>query len=102
MTTITVYTVGDGCVQCALTQRVMTAAGIRFATVDLSDDKNAAARDYVTGDLRYTRAPVVVVDENDHWSGFQPDAINRLAATLAASTPPSGAAVISRDGVRDE
>ncbi|MGN6221411.1 MAG: glutaredoxin domain-containing protein [Microbacterium sp.] len=82
--TIAVYTAGESCQQCKLTQRVMTAVGIRFDTIDLTDDANAAARDYVTGDLGYSRAPVVVVDEHDQWAGFQPDAIARLAASLHA------------------
>lgn len=89
MTTVTVYTAGDGCQQCKLTQRVMTAAGIRFDTIDLTDEANDAARAYVTGDLGYLRAPVVVIDEHDHWSGFRPDGIARLAANLNA---PQGTA----------
>jgi glutaredoxin-like protein NrdH len=93
--TITVYTAGEGCQQCKLTQRVMSAVGIRFDTVDLTDDANDAARDYVTGDLGYSRAPVVVVDEHDHWSGFQPDAIARLAASLHVQ--PLAAAVTTTD-----
>lgn len=85
MTTITVYTTGAGCPQCTLTKRLLTAAGIRFTDVNLTDDANAAARDYVTGDLGYSRAPVVVVDDQDHWSGFQPDRIKRLADNLRES-----------------
>ena len=79
MTIVTVYTTGPGCPQCALTEKAMSAAGIPFTEVDLTDDANAAARDYVTGDLGHARAPVVVVDDHDHWSGFQPDLIKRLA-----------------------
>jgi len=30
---------------------------------------------WITTDLGYSQAPVVVVDEQDHWSGFQPDEI---------------------------
>lgn len=84
MTTITVYTTGPACPQCALTERVMTAAGIPFTDIDLTREENAAARDYVTGDLGYTSAPVVVVDDHDHWSGFQPDLIKRLAEHLGS------------------
>lgn len=82
MSTVTVYTTGRQCPQCALTEKVMDAAGIRFTEVDLTDEVNAPARDYVTGDLGYTQAPVVVVDDQDHWSGFQPDRIRRLAEHL--------------------
>lgn len=86
MTTVTVYTTGAGCPQCALTERLLTAAGIPLTDVDLTDEANAAARDYVTGELGYSRAPVVVVDDHDHWSGFQPDLIKRLASHLSGSS----------------
>lgn len=83
---IIVYTTGPACPQCVLTERVLSAAGIPFTEVDLTDDSNATARDYVTGDLGYTQAPVVVVDDHDHWSGFQPDLLKRLAEHLGS--PP--------------
>jgi glutaredoxin len=50
--------------------------------VDVTE--NAAALAYVTEDLGYMQAPVVVVDEHDHWSGFQPDEISRIAKALAS------------------
>jgi glutaredoxin-like protein NrdH len=65
-----------------MTKQVMTTAGIEFADVDLTDPGNALARDYVTSDLGYSQAPVVVVDDNDHWSGFRPDLIDRLAQRI--------------------
>lgn len=79
---VTVYTAGSACVQCALTERVLVELGIPFLECDLTRDENSAARDYVIGDLGYTRAPVVVVDEHDHWSGFQPAELKRLAVYL--------------------
>lgn len=82
MSTVTVYTTGRQCPQCALTKKVMDADGIRFTEIDLTEEVNQAARDYVTGDLGYTQAPVVVVDDHDHWSGFQPALIKRLAEHL--------------------
>lgn len=81
---ITVYTTGPACVQCKMTKQVLTSAGLQFADVDLTDPANAQARDYVADDLGYSHAPVVVVDENDHWSGFRPDLIDRLAASMGA------------------
>lgn len=81
---VTVYTVGSGCVQCTLTENVLTELGIPFVECDITRDENRAARDYVIGDLGYTRAPVVVVDEHDHWSGFQPDQVKRLAFALGS------------------
>ncbi|MGC5224879.1 glutaredoxin domain-containing protein [Micromonospora sp. DT81.3] len=81
---ITVYTTGFECVQCRMTKQVLTSAGLEFADINLTDPANALARDYVTDDLGYSQAPVVVVDENDHWSGFRPDLIDRLAASIGA------------------
>ncbi|WP_396668498.1 hypothetical protein [Microbacterium sp. R86528] len=45
--------------------------------------ENTAARDDVVEDLDYTGAPVVVLSDQDHWSGFQPDQIDRLVKRLA-------------------
>lgn len=77
---VTVYTAGSACVQCALTEKVLDELGIPFVECDITRDENSAARDFVIGDLGYTRAPIVVVDEHDHWSGFQPGKLKRLAA----------------------
>ena len=44
--------------------------------VDLSE--NPDALEYVQ-DLGYLQAPVVVVDDDDHWAGFRPDHIERVA-----------------------
>jgi len=81
---VTIYTTGDSCPQCGLTKRVMRDTGISFDDVDLTDDANAAARAYVT-ELGYTQAPVVVIDDHDHWSGFQPDEIKRVAAAVRSN-----------------
>lgn len=79
---VTVYTAGSACVQCALTEKVLAELDIPFVECDISRDENRAAREYVIGDLGYARAPVVVVDEHDHWSGFQPSELKRVAAHL--------------------
>jgi glutaredoxin-like protein NrdH len=79
-----VYTAGSACVQCALTEKVLTELGIPFVECDITRDENRAAREYVICDLGYSRAPVVVVDEHDHWSGFQPGELKRLAAYLGS------------------
>ncbi|MDX2377781.1 glutaredoxin family protein [Microbacterium sp. LRZ72] len=82
MVSVTVYTTGPACVQCRLTRRRLDEAGIRHSEIDLTLDVNAAARDYVTEDLGYSQAPVVVVDgePEHHWSGFRPDRIDHLAS----------------------
>jgi glutaredoxin-like protein NrdH len=78
-TTITVYT-KPACVQCNATCKALDKAGLDYRLVDITDD--AAARDYVMS-LGYLQAPVVVAGA-EHWSGFRPDAIKALTATVAA------------------
>lgn len=67
------------CVQCNATYRALDAKGIDYRVVDMAED--AAALEYVK-DLGYLQAPVVVVDDQDHWSGFRPDHIDRIASHL--------------------
>ncbi|MCS5524837.1 glutaredoxin-like protein NrdH [Curtobacterium flaccumfaciens pv. oortii] len=74
---ITVYS-KSSCVQCNATYRALDNAGVPYEVVDVT--ASAAAYEYVSDDLGYSQAPVVVVDEHDHWSGFQPDEIRRVAA----------------------
>lgn len=88
MIRVVVYTSRSTCVQCALTKRMMDAVGVAFVTVDLSLPGNAAELTYVTKTLGYSTVPIVVVDEHEHWTGFQPDAIKAIA-------PRAGAAVSS-------
>lgn len=71
---------GKRCVCCERTKKAMAAQGIEFVEVDVTLDENAAARSYIVDGLGYSEAPVVVVDDEGHWSGFRPDQINRLAA----------------------
>ncbi|OAK53999.1 glutaredoxin family protein [Rhodococcoides kyotonense] len=74
---ITVYTKPE-CNKCDQTKRRLNKHGIEYTTVDVTED--AAAREFVTDGLGYRQMPVVVVDENTHWSGFRIDALDRLAA----------------------
>jgi glutaredoxin-like protein NrdH len=76
---VTVYT-KPACVQCTATGRALDKAQVDYDVVDISADP--AARDYVMA-LGYLQAPVVVVDETTHWSGFRPDHIRQ--AQLAAA-----------------
>ena len=71
---VTVYS-KPSCVQCDGTKRSLNKAGIEFTEVDLTE--HAAALEYVTEDLGYAQAPVVVTAEG-HWSGFRPDRIKAL------------------------
>lgn len=68
------------CVQCTATYRALDGKEIEYQVIDLTT--NAAALEYVTEELGYSQAPVVVVDEHDHWSGFRPDKIAQHAAGL--------------------
>ncbi len=63
------------CVQCTATTRALDAKGITYNVVDLTRDDDAM--DHLVK-LGYRQAPVVVAG-NDHWSGFRPDMIARLA-----------------------
>ncbi|MDV6305384.1 glutaredoxin family protein [Rhodococcus cerastii] len=74
---ITVYTKPE-CNNCDQTKRRLNKHGIEYTTVDVTED--AAAREFVTNGLGYRQMPVVVVDENTHWSGFRIDALDKLAA----------------------
>lgn len=81
----TVYTTGPSCQRCNLTKRAMDKRGLPYVEVDIRE--HPGARDYVTEELGYTEAPVVVVEDGtgqDHWSGFRPDQIDRVAAHAGA------------------
>ncbi|MFS4438698.1 glutaredoxin-like protein NrdH [Paracoccaceae bacterium GXU_MW_L88] len=73
--TITVYS-KPACVQCTATTRALTAKGVAFDVVDLTEDADAMER--VTA-LGYRQAPVVMAGD-DHWAGFRPDKISALAS----------------------
>lgn len=76
---VTVYSTPT-CVQCKATYRALDDHAIAYRVVDVSQVQ--AAREYVTDELGYSSAPVVVDDADDenHWTGFRPDLIERLAA----------------------
>lgn len=71
---ITVYS-KPACVQCDATKLALDKKGIAYEVVDLTQDAEALAK--VTS-LGYMQAPVVVAGE-EHWSGFRPDQIAKLA-----------------------
>jgi len=87
MVTVTVYSTGARCVRCRLTLRKLDDTGIRYRVVDFTDDAIAPAREFVTADLGYTGAPVVLVDDDPqhHCSGFRPDLIDRLGKRAISS-----------------
>jgi glutaredoxin-like protein NrdH len=77
---MTVYS-KPNCVQCTATYRALDGKSIEYQVIDLTT--NAAALEYVMEELGYSQAPVVVVDEHDHWSGFRPDKISQHANARA-------------------
>lgn len=71
---ITVYS-KPACVQCTATTRALEARGLSYDVVDLTEDDSAMNR---VSELGYRQVPVVIAGE-DHWAGFRPDLIGRLA-----------------------
>ncbi|MDQ4504422.1 glutaredoxin family protein [Sinomonas sp. ASV322] len=71
--TITIYT-KPGCFGCTKTEEKFREAGmtpgVDFQVIDLTQTPEAI--EYVTNDLGYSQAPIVVVDEHDHWAGLNP------------------------------
>lgn len=76
---VTLYKL-PGCVQCTMTERALSDAGVDFVMVDLAGDECAA--DLVKR-FGYLSAPVVV-DGAEHWSGFDPERIKAAAARRSA------------------
>ena len=78
---VVLFSAGEECQGCRLTRMCMDAAGIPYRDIDLTDPANARYLVYVTRVLGHVRAPVVVVDDDHHWSGFRPDLISELHAS---------------------
>ncbi|MCT2043076.1 glutaredoxin-like protein NrdH [Pseudoclavibacter alba] len=76
MTTLTIYST-PVCQQCKATYRFLDTRNIDYTIVDVTE--NPSAREYITEELGYSQAPVVVADDHDHWSGFRPDQLMRFA-----------------------
>lgn len=75
---VTVYTTPT-CPQCDMTKKTLTRGNVEFTVVDLTTD--AEAMKYVTEELGYNAAPVVVAG-TQHWSGFRLGAIQNLAKAI--------------------
>ncbi|MFV2145805.1 MULTISPECIES: glutaredoxin domain-containing protein [Isoptericola] len=85
MLTVTVYSTGPQCIRCKMTIDKLEDPAVNVVVVELAD--NPGARAYVTEDLGYSEAPVVVVEDGtgqDHCAGFRPDQINRVARAAQA------------------
>ncbi|ALE04824.1 glutaredoxin (plasmid) [Arthrobacter sp. ERGS1:01] len=82
--TITIYMKPAGCFGCDKTKALFTAQGVPFVEVDITT--NEAALEYITEELQYAQAPVVVYEIDgsiDHWSGLNPPRINQVIALEA-------------------
>ncbi len=84
MFAITVYSTGPSCMRCRMTERELTKAGLNYEVVNITEPGREELRTWLTEDLGYTEAPVVMIGDDNHWSGFRPDLIKRAAAALAA------------------
>jgi glutaredoxin-like protein NrdH len=73
--TVTVYTL-PSCVQCDSTKKFLDRNDVEYNVVDMSQDETALE---LVKALGYQAAPVVIAGD-DHWSGFRPDMIAKLAA----------------------
>lgn len=76
---IIIYTRND-CVQCHATKRAIESRGFTFELINLDSNPEAADNLRARG---YRQLPVVVT-EQESWSGFRPDLINRLQAQATA------------------
>jgi glutaredoxin-like protein NrdH len=73
---MTVVYTKNNCVQCDMTKRYMDKNGIKYDTIDITE--NPEALEMILG-LGFSSAPVVISDKGS-WAGFQPDKLNLLAA----------------------
>jgi len=76
MSKVTVYT-KNGCPQCDMTKVVLNGEGIEFETFNVEEDENAY--DYVVNTLNLRQMPVVVVEGQEPFTGFQPDKLKAIA-----------------------
>ena len=65
------------CVQCDMTKRLMDKIGVEYTTVDIVENPEELQK---LIDMGYRAAPVVMTEDGDMWSGFQPEKITNLAA----------------------
>ena len=86
--TITVYTKPQGCFGCKKTKELLTAAGVSFIEVDITDPANTAALEYISEELGYSQAPVVLYERAgsiNHWAGLNPAKVNQIISLEAAA-----------------
>lgn len=70
---VTVYS-KPNCMQCNFTKKYLNERDIAFKEIDVTQDEVALNK---IKDMGYQAVPVVVT-EDDHWYGFQPDKLATL------------------------
>ena len=84
---ITDYTVyaKPGCPNCDRTMEYFDSKGITYTPVDITEVP--AALEYITAELGYSQAPVIVnnSDDHDHWSGLRRDRLVQAAMSHKAA-----------------
>ena len=75
MKNITVYT-KYGCPKCEMTKNVLNGEGIQFNIINVEDDQEAY--DYVVNTLGLRQMPVVEVEGQEPFTGFEPDKLKEL------------------------
>jgi len=78
---VTVFT-KPACPQCEFTKVKLDELHIPYTTVDVTADAAALAQVMKLG---YGSAPVVMVSETVHWSGFRPSRLEALKVMGAAA-----------------
>ncbi|MET3370610.1 UNVERIFIED_CONTAM: glutaredoxin-like protein NrdH [Jeotgalibacillus campisalis] len=80
----TVYT-KPACPNCDRTKEYFDSKGISYDVVDITEVP--AALEYITVELGYSQAPVVVnnSDDQDHWSGLRRDKLVQAAMSHKAA-----------------
>jgi glutaredoxin-like protein NrdH len=71
---VTVFT-KTNCVQCEATKRHLDKIDVEYNLIDITNDITALDRLISLG---YRSAPVVLTD-NDSWSGYVPEKLDKLA-----------------------
>jgi glutaredoxin-like protein NrdH len=80
----TIYT-KPNCPNCDKTKAYFDSKGITYHPVDITEVP--AALEYITQELGYSQAPVVVnnADDQDHWAGLRRDKLVQAAMHHAAA-----------------
>lgn len=79
MAKVLVYT-KNGCPQCDMTKMVLNGEGIKFDMINIQDDTDEGREGYrvVTEELKLTSMPVVIVEGQEPFTGFQPEKLKAI------------------------